>query len=64
MVLAEHWPVSTNPNAHWLTITAEHDDVPPIVRRLVEHNIDVYQITAERQTLEEYFLSVVEQDGE
>ena len=56
-ILREHWPVSTN--TQWLTVTALHDDAPHLVRRLVEHNVDVYQVTVQRQTLEEYFLSVV-----
>lgn len=65
-VLADHWPVSVNQarNGHWLTVTAAHDDVPHVVRRLVEHHIDVYQVTVERQTLEDYFLSVVGQEVE
>jgi hypothetical protein len=33
------------------------------VRRLVESNIDIYQVTSQRQTLEEYFLSVVGEEA-
>jgi ABC-2 type transport system ATP-binding protein len=58
-ILREHWPVSTN--TQWLMVTALHDDAPHLVRRLVEHNVDVYQVTVQRQTLEDYFLSVVQE---
>jgi len=58
-VLREHWTVSTN--GQWLTLNAMRDDVPHVVRRLVEASIDVYQVSSQRQTLEEYFLSVVQE---
>lgn len=60
-VLREQWPVSVN--THWLTVTAAHDDIPHVVRRLVERAIDVYQVTTERQSLEDYFLEVVAEEG-
>ncbi len=60
-VLGEHWSVSMN--SHWLTVTAAHEEIPHVVRRLVEHEIDVYQITSERQSLEDYFLEVVGEEG-
>ncbi|MBN2304944.1 MAG: ABC transporter ATP-binding protein [Anaerolineae bacterium] len=56
-ILGEFWPVTTN--TQWLTISAARDDAPHMVRRLVENGVDVFQITSQRQTLEEYFLSVV-----
>ena len=37
------------------------ENAPHLVRRLVEHNVDVYQVAVQRQTLEEYFLSVVQE---
>ncbi|NDJ76752.1 MAG: ABC transporter ATP-binding protein, partial [Chloroflexi bacterium] len=57
-VLGEHWTVTTN--SQWLTVDAGREDTPHVVRKLVEHNIDLYQITSQRQSLEEYFLSVVQ----
>ncbi len=56
-VLGEHWTVAKN--EHWLTVYAARDDIPQVVRQLVEHEVDVFHVAAERQTLEEYFLSVV-----
>jgi ABC-2 type transport system ATP-binding protein len=58
-VLSEHWTVAAN--EHWLTVYAARDDIPHVVRRLVENSVDVYHVAAERQTLEEYFLSVVQE---
>jgi ABC-2 type transport system ATP-binding protein len=58
-VLGEHWTVA--PNEHGLTVYAARDDIPHIVRQLVAQNIDVFHVAAERQSLEEYFLSVVEE---
>ncbi len=60
-ILSEHWPVTTNTT--WLSVQAARDDIPAIVRNLVQRNIDVYQITSQRQSLEEYFLSVVSEEA-
>lgn len=57
-VLQEQWKLSTN--GQWLTIAAAHEDIPQIVRRLVENDIEIYEVASQRQTLEEYFLSVVQ----
>jgi ABC-2 type transport system ATP-binding protein len=56
-VLQERWPVMAN--GQWLTVDAKHEDTPQIVRRLVEQGVDVFQVSSQRQSLEEYFLSVV-----
>jgi hypothetical protein len=40
-------------------INAARADAPAIIRRLVEHSVDVFSIAPVRQSLEEYFLSVV-----
>jgi len=56
--LGDQWHVTTNTT--WLSVEATRDEIPAIVRRLVQYNIDVYQVTSQRQSLEEYFLSVVE----
>jgi len=54
-ILQSHWPVSSDGNRA-LMVQAVHDDIPRIVRLLVEQAIDIYEITPQRQTLEEYFL--------
>jgi ABC-2 type transport system ATP-binding protein len=59
VILGEQWTVAAN--EHWLTVYAAREDIPHVVRRLVEHDVDVYHVAAERQTLEEYFLSVVQE---
>jgi ABC-2 type transport system ATP-binding protein len=61
-VLREHWSLSTN--GEWLTVNAPREDAPHVVRTLVEQGIDVYQVAAQRQTLEEFFLSVVQEGAE
>jgi ABC-2 type transport system ATP-binding protein len=53
-VLAERWKVEINTG--WLTVEASREDAPHIVRRLAEQDVDVYQVTVRRQTLEEYFM--------
>ncbi|MEW6579275.1 MAG: ABC transporter ATP-binding protein [Chloroflexota bacterium] len=58
-VLRAHWPVAVNET--WLTVSARRDESPQIVRQLVAAGVDVYQVTGQRQTLEEYFLAVVQE---
>ena len=60
-VLGERWAVSSN--GQWLTIDATREDAPHLVRRLVEQGVDVYQVASQRQSLEEYFLSVVREEA-
>jgi len=60
-VLGEHWAVSSN--GQWLTIDATREDAPHLVRRLVEQGVDVYQVASQRQSLEEFFLSVVREEA-
>ena len=59
-VLRPYWSVVTNET--WLTVSATRDESPHVVRRLVEAGVDVYQVAAQRQTLEEYFLAVVREN--
>ena len=59
-VLGEHWTVAAN--GSYLSIDAPHDDIPHVVRQLVAHDIAVYHVAAQRQTLEEYFLAVVQEN--
>ena len=56
--LEPHWSVARD--AHGLTVGALQEDTPHVVRRLVEAGVDVFQVMRQRQTLEEYFLSVVQ----
>lgn len=58
-ILGEHWTVSAN--TQWLTVQASREDTPHVVRRLVEHGVDVFQVSLQRQSLEEYFLAVVQE---
>lgn len=55
-VLGEHWEVACSEK--WLTVSAAHTDAPLLVRRLVEHDVDVFQVRVERQSLEDFFMSV------
>ncbi len=59
--LGEKWKAV--PNGESVTIDASRNDVPHIVRKLVEHGLDIYQIADQRQTLEEYFLSVTQSEA-
>jgi ABC-2 type transport system ATP-binding protein len=44
----------------WLTVQAGRDDAPQIARALAAEGIAVYQMIAQRKTLEAYFLDVTE----
>ncbi|MCL4238133.1 MAG: ABC transporter ATP-binding protein [Anaerolineae bacterium] len=58
-VLRAHWPLTVNET--WLTVSARRDESPQVIRQLVAAGVDVYQVTGQRQTLEEYFLAVVQE---
>jgi ABC-2 type transport system ATP-binding protein len=60
-VLGETWKLHTNGSGH-LMAEAQREDVPAIVRRLVEQQVAVYEITPQRQSLEEYFLAVTQSE--
>ena len=53
-VLSPHWPVTTNEKT--ITVTTGRDEAPAIVQTLVAHEIAVYQVRRERQSLEQFFL--------
>jgi ABC-2 type transport system ATP-binding protein len=61
-ILSSHWQVTPNEKAVYLEAT--RDDIPHIVRLLTEQNIDIYHISSERRSLEEYFLDVTTQEQE
>jgi len=44
-------------------VDAPREDTPQIIRQLVEATIDIYEITSERQSLEDYFLAVTQEDA-
>lgn len=56
-ILRGHWPITADDDGT-LIVQASHDDIPNVVRLLVEQAIDIYEINPQRQTLEEYFLGV------
>jgi ABC-2 type transport system ATP-binding protein len=58
-ILNPHWTLHTNGDVH-VTVEAQREDVPVIIRKLVENDIKVYEVAAQRQTLEEYFLAVTQ----
>lgn len=60
-ILREHWIIlkEDTPNSA-IHLQARHDDVPHIVRRLVELNIEIYEVMPRTYSLEEFFLSVTE----
>jgi len=57
--LTPRWSIEeeeTTSQRGWLRIFAEEDEAPAILRELLSHDVDIYQIHAEHQTLEDYFL--------
>lgn len=63
-VLSDHWRVAVTDGA--LLADAARADAPVIVRKLVEQDIQVFEISPQRQSLESFFLSVTQEepDGE
>ncbi len=59
-VLQPNWSVTQN--GKWLDISATHEDTPHIVKQLVSHDISIHQVVAQQQSLEEYFLSVTNEN--
>jgi ABC-2 type transport system ATP-binding protein len=55
-VLSPHWACRQNTRS--LTVDANRDDAPHVVAKLVEHQIRIFEVTRQRQTLEDFFLSV------
>lgn len=58
-VLQPHWVVeveAVKESLGWLRISTDEGQAPFILRELLEHDIDVYQMHAQHQSLEEYFL--------
>jgi len=59
-VLSAHWRVQLTDGA--LVADAARDDVPAIVRKLVEHEVQIFEVSPQRQSLESYFLSVTQEE--
>lgn len=60
-VLKERWPVTASDGQ--VEVTAPRAELPAIIRHLVAHQVDVYQVNVARQSLEHFFLQVTtEQD--
>jgi ABC-2 type transport system ATP-binding protein len=59
-IIAQHWAAHCEDTS--LFVTATRDDIPHIARRLIEAQIDIYEIAAQRQSLEDYFLAVTSED--
>ena len=58
-VVNEHWSYTADTD-DVLLVDAQEDDMPIIVKNMVENNIRVYEVSPHRQSLEDYFLSVTE----
>lgn len=59
-IVSEHWQCKIDFSKR-LLIETQRDDIPAIVAKLVENEIRVYEVTPQRQTLEQYFLSVTKE---
>jgi ABC-type multidrug transport system ATPase subunit len=60
-LLAQHPQLqATVENGHWVRVTATPDDIPPLVRALVAAEVDVYQVQAQRNSLEKLFLELTQ----
>ncbi len=60
-VVKEHWKVWPNGSSS-VIVETDYAETPHIVRKLVENDVDVFEITREKQSLEEFFLSVTGQE--
>ena len=58
--LSGKWKVTMDDNV--LKVEARREDVPLLVQRLVEAQVEVYQVKSQKQTLEEYFLIATEEE--
>ncbi len=53
---------AVTPNSHSMTLEAERGDVPRIIRQLIAADIEVYEVVSQKQSLEEYFLAVIQEN--
>ncbi|MCB8966392.1 MAG: ABC transporter ATP-binding protein [Ardenticatenaceae bacterium] len=59
-VLGDQFPITRKNKG--VTIAVAHEDIPHIVRRLVENDVSIFQVCSQRQSLEAFFLEAIE-DG-
>ena len=62
-VINGHWTCVHSDASDTLVLEAQDDDTPRIVKMLVENDIQVYEVSPYRQSLEDYFLSVTEAEN-
>ena len=59
--LGEKWSTQVVDVAEgMIRIDASREDVPIIIQKLVENDVDIFSITQYRQSLEDYFLNLIE----
>jgi ABC-2 type transport system ATP-binding protein len=58
-IITSHWPCVPDARGG-LRVQAAKADIPEVVRRLVNGDVQVLGVSAHRRTLEDYFLSVTE----
>ena len=61
-VIEQHWAVATRADPV-LLVDAADGDIPTIVQKLVENQVQVFEVSPHRLTLEEFYLSVTRQDN-
>jgi ABC-2 type transport system ATP-binding protein len=61
-ILGVDWPADTD--GTWLVVRALAQDAPGIVRRLASHDVDVYQVAVQQQSLEDCFMTVTQAEAE
>jgi ABC-2 type transport system ATP-binding protein len=60
--LSEKW--QSKIDGEWIIVEAKPDDSPAIVNVLVSHNVAVHQVVVQRQTLEELFIEVTQNNDD
>ncbi len=64
-LLSKNWIVQeVHSSPGWLQVRSDPENSAEMVRQLVAQNINVHQVIARRQTLEEYFMAVTNQEGD
>lgn len=59
----EGLPVRSKNGRQWEITVQSEDEIPPIVRRIVENGGNVYHVSAHRLSLEEIYFALIEQRG-
>jgi ABC-2 type transport system ATP-binding protein len=67
-VLEPNWQASVDSQSEdtdrpWIQVDAPPDSAPDIIRRLVKAGVEVHQVEAHKQSLEELFLEVTEEES-